>query len=225
MPRDYACAVVFDVDGVLLELTRPEEEIFFTAMSRYVPTENLSRDWSSYRIRNDDDIISEILERCGLPDTLKPEIITHYISVLNHAVASGAISTLKIPGADALLEEVPTFATIGIATANLQQAAKLRLQAAGIWNHVSAHAFGADGGGHKHAILARALKSIDAPKSRTIYIGDNVNDVVAGRENGVHFIGFSTDAERRQQLTDAGATFLAQNHRETLGHIRQILAC
>ena len=53
-------AIIFDVDGVLLELTSDEEELFFTALSKFVPTENLSRDWNSYRIRNDEDIMTEI---------------------------------------------------------------------------------------------------------------------------------------------------------------------
>jgi phosphoglycolate phosphatase-like HAD superfamily hydrolase len=225
MAKDFACAVIFDVDGVLLELTRPEEEIFFTALSRYVATENLSRDWNSYRIRNDDDIISEIMERNVLSSSLKPEIIAHYITLLDQAISSGAINTKGIPGVGALLAEVQTFAALGIATANLRECARIRLQAAELWDCVSTHAHGADGGGHKYQILARALASIDVPKSRIVYIGDNVNDVIAGGENGVHFIGFSTEAERRQQLNDAGADCLAANHRETLGHIRHFLAC
>jgi phosphoglycolate phosphatase-like HAD superfamily hydrolase len=219
------CAVIFDVDGVLLELTRPEEEIFFTALSRYVPTKDLSRDWNSYRIRNDDDIISEILERNRLSDSLKPEIIAHYIVLLDQAITSGAIATMAIPGVTALLNEVQTFATIGIATANLREAARVRLQAVGLWKQVSAYANGADGGGHKSQILARTLASLNVPNSRIVYVGDNLNDVIAGRENGAHFIGFSTDATRRQQLSAAGATFSAQNHVETLGFIRHVLAC
>jgi phosphoglycolate phosphatase-like HAD superfamily hydrolase len=224
MPRDYACAVIFDVDGVLLELTRPEEEIFFAALSRYIPTENLSRDWNSYRIRNDDDIISEILERNGVAQSLMPDIVAHYIGLLDEAIASKAIATAPVAGATTLLNAVQGFATMGVATANLREAARLRLEAAGFWPHVSQYAFGADGGGHKRAILARALVSLDMPKNRVVYVGDNVNDVVAARENGVHFIGFSADAARRQQLALAGAHCLAANHRETLGYIRHFLA-
>jgi phosphoglycolate phosphatase-like HAD superfamily hydrolase len=58
-------------------------------------------------------------------------------------------------------------------------------------------AHGADGGGHKHAILARAIAASGLPPERIVYIGDNVNDVEAGLCNGVHFIGFSTSPERR----------------------------
>jgi phosphoglycolate phosphatase-like HAD superfamily hydrolase len=208
---------------VLLELTQAEEEIFFTALSRFVPTKNLSRDWNSYRIRNDDDIVSEILERNGLPQSLKPQVISHYIGLLDQAIASGAIATVPIAGAEMLLTEVQDLAQIGIATANLREAARLRLDAVGMWQSVSAHAFGADGGGHKSAILARALASLDVSKTRVVYVGDNLNDVIAGRENAIDFIGFSTDAQRRQALAHAGAQHLAANHMETLGFIRQFL--
>ena len=56
------------------------------------------------------------------------------------------------------------------------------------------HAHGADGGGHKREILARAIAATGLPRNRIVYIGDNLNDVEAGLANGVHFIGFSTDS-------------------------------
>ena len=60
-------AVIFDVDGVLLDLTAPEEGAFFRAFERLHGITGLSPDWDSYRVRNDEHIIAEILERHGLP--------------------------------------------------------------------------------------------------------------------------------------------------------------
>jgi HAD superfamily hydrolase (TIGR01549 family) len=214
-----ACAVIFDVDGVLLQLTRDEEEVFFEALASFVPTHDLSRDWNSYRIRNDDDIVAEILERNGLPLALQSEVRDYYIALLGEKLQSSAVATRAIPGARLLLTEVQGFAAVSIATANYREAAKLRLEAAGLWQPVSACAFGADGGGHKSRILARALASLNVPKSRVVYVGDNVNDVMAGRENGVHFVGFSEDKARRQALAAAGVIYLAQNHGETSAFI------
>lgn len=223
MAEAATCAVIFDVDGVLLELTRAEEEVFFEALSRFVPTENLSRDWNSYRIRNDDDIVTEILQRNRFPLSLKTEVINHYIALLGKKLRSTEVATLPIMGAHALLAEVQAFAVLGIATANFREAACLRLEVAGLWGPVSLHAFGADGGGHKSQILARTLAALDVPKSRVVYVGDNLNDMLAGRENAIDFIGFSENAERRQALSEAGTRDLASNHMETLGIIRQFL--
>ena len=50
-------AVIFDVDGVLLDLTPPEEDAFFAPFARRHGLAGLSRDWDSYRVRNDEEII------------------------------------------------------------------------------------------------------------------------------------------------------------------------
>ena len=59
-------AIIFDVDGVLLELTRAEEELFFQPFASRCDANKLSRDWNSYQIRNDENIIAELIERHGL---------------------------------------------------------------------------------------------------------------------------------------------------------------
>jgi HAD superfamily hydrolase (TIGR01549 family) len=216
-------AVIFDVDGVLLELTRDEEEIFFAALSNFVPTENLSRDWNSYRIRNDEDIITEILQRHNLPLTHKASVMNHYVKTLEAALQK-SLQSIEIEGAKRLLECLSKTATLGIATANLRDAAALRLQHAKLWPYISKHAEGADGGGHKSKILARLLTRIKLPRSQVIYIGDNINDVEAGLENGVQFIGFSTNANRRAKLQSHGARLISANHSETFTLLKALMA-
>jgi phosphoglycolate phosphatase-like HAD superfamily hydrolase len=216
-------AIIFDVDGVLLDLTSPEEELFFQAFSPFLDATALSRDWNSYRIRNDDNIVDEILETNGLSATLKPEIITSYINLLNQNINAQRLETTLVSGAAHLLHQLALNHSLGIATANFREAARLRLQAKNIWHYVETHAAGADGGGHKSVILARAIASINLPADRIVYIGDNVNDVAAGLANKVHFIGFSTDAARRQKLAEAGASHLASSHAETARLINQLL--
>lgn len=216
-------AVIFDVDGVLLELTSAEEEIFFATLAAFIPAHELSRDWNSYRIRNDDDIIAEILERYDRPAALKQKIIKRYLATLQTALADGSLTSPKIPGADQLVQSLAPHVALGIATANLRQAAALRLSQAGLWQHLQNHAAGADGGGHKHQILERLLTTLPLARDRIVYVGDNINDVTAGRENGVHFIGFSTDPLRREALANHGATNITSFHITTLDLIRQIL--
>jgi phosphoglycolate phosphatase-like HAD superfamily hydrolase len=233
------CAVIFDVDGVLLELTRAEEELFFQPFEKHCDASKLSRDWNSYQIRNDEDITREICERFNISN---PEaIMQNYLSLLSlalttrHSRASGNPPTVKeipacagitaqiIEGAPELLHHLASRATLGIATANFREAAKLRMQNVNLWHHVSACAFGADGGGHKHEILGRALEFLDLPKSHIIYIGDNLNDVAAGLKHGVHFIGFSTSQKRLKDLKQAGAKHISSNHQFTLELIHSLL--
>ncbi len=217
-------AVIFDVDGVLLELTRAEEDAFFVPFERRYGLTGISRDWNSYAIRNDENIIAEILARHGLPEHEHAEVVADYLDVLKLQLKDGTIETVVVPGALELLQNLHGSLQLGIATANLLGAAELRLKDAKLWHHVSAHAHGADGGGHKKGILARAIAATGLPKNRIVYIGDNLNDVAAGLANGVHFIGFSADSSRLAELKQAGASHTCNNHLDSfrlIGHLLQ----
>jgi phosphoglycolate phosphatase-like HAD superfamily hydrolase len=92
-----------------------------------------------------------------------------------------------------------------------------------LWSSVEAHAFGAEGGGHKTAILSRTIASTGLPSQRIIYIGDNLNDVRAGLENGVHFIGFSREPGRLETLSAAGAALVSADHQTTGKIVRDLV--
>lgn len=216
-------AVIFDVDGVLLELTRPEEDAFFVPFERRYGLKGLSRDWNSYAIRNDENIIAEILSRHGLPEHEHAGVVTDYLEVLRQQLADGTIQSVVIQGTLELLQNLRGSVRIGIATANLLGAAELRLKHAGLWDHIAALAHGADGGGHKREILARAISSTGLPRDRIVYIGDNLNDVEAGLSNDVHFIGFSTDPGRLTELKRAGASHISNNHLDSFSLIGHLL--
>jgi phosphoglycolate phosphatase-like HAD superfamily hydrolase len=216
-------AVIFDVDGVLLELTDAEADLFFVPFEVRYGLTGLSRDWNSYRIRNDRDIAAEILETHGLPVDDCDIVITHYIDVMRASLRDGAVTPVEIPGARALLENLSGQAAIGIATANFSDIAQLRLTQAGLWEYVAQYPFGAEAGGHKRDTLARAIAATGIPRRRIIYVGDNLNDVDAGLSNGVHFIGFCADAERREALGKAGARHLSGDHATTARLIAGIL--
>jgi phosphoglycolate phosphatase-like HAD superfamily hydrolase len=216
-------AVIFDVDGVLLELTSAEENAFFAPFEQRYGLRDLSRDWNSYAIRNDENIIAEILARHGLPAREHAEVVVDYLDVLKQRMRNGVIETIAIPGARDLLNKLHGNLQLGIATANFLGAAKLRLQSVDFWNPVSAHAFGAEGGGHKHEILGRAISSTGFPKNRVVYVGDNLNDVEAGLSNGVQFVGFSANPGRLNELERAGTNHISNNHLDTFRLIRHLL--
>ena len=148
-------AVIFDVDGVLLKLTPEEEVLFFAPFAKRCDAAKLSRDWNSYRIRNDVDIIAELVESHSLPVSECELIRQEYLSLLRQKLLNKTVTSQKITGVQELLDQL-SGATLGIATANFREAAKLRLEQAELWHHIAAHAFGADGGGHKHEILNRS---------------------------------------------------------------------
>ncbi len=217
-------AVIFDVDGVLLDLTAAEEDVFFETFRARYGIEGLSRDWDSYRTRNDEDIIAEILEIHGQPEGERALAASHYVTLFAEALASGRVFPVEVPGARRLLAQVAPRHAVGIATANFLSVASRRLAALSLWEPVSALAFGAEGGGAKRHTLARAIAATGLPRERVVYVGDNLNDVDAGLFNGVHFIGFAADPARRRRLAAAGARHRASTHDETRALIAAILA-
>jgi phosphoglycolate phosphatase-like HAD superfamily hydrolase len=140
-------------------------------------------------------------------------------------LSGGALTAVEIPGARPLLSTLrgDGFA-IGIATANLVDAARLRLASAGLWDLVAEIPFGADGGGAKAEILARAIAATGLPRNRIVYLGDNLNDVDAGLRNSVHFIGFARDSARRDKLEQAGAKTVCGDHDTSYQLISSMLA-
>jgi len=216
-------AVIFDVDGVLLHLTAAEEDTFFVPFERRYGLTGLSRDWDSYRTRNDEDIIAEILETHRLPLTEHPAVIADYVAAMGQGLECGELVPEHIPGVKTLLDGLAGTSAVGIATANLVAIARLRLERAGLWDYVAGLPFGADGGGHKRDTVARAIAATGLAKNRIIYVGDNLNDVDAGLANGVNFIGFALDAARRERLAAAGARHLSGSHDETAHLIGALL--
>ncbi len=221
-------AVVFDVDGPLLDLGPAEEQAFFTPFKTLFGIEGLSNDWDSYRIRNDREIIHEILEG-HLGERFEPDhyhaLLDEYDRELSSGFAQGRLKVTPIPGALQLLETLSATngLSLGMATANIRRAAEIRLREAGMWDHVRHHPGAADEGGHKHEVLARVIAGLKLPPERVVYIGDNLNDLEAGKVNGTHFIGFHVGEAKRQRLLDHGARHVTGDHRETLALIRQML--
>jgi HAD superfamily hydrolase (TIGR01549 family) len=214
--------IIFDVDGVLLELTSAEEDIFFRTFKELYGICGLSRDWDSYQIRNDEKIVEEILETQGLPGSEVTNFKIHYLTLLENALASQQLAPAPILGAVSLLRALKPQ-TLGIATANFLGAAKLRLDQAEIWSFVAGHAFGADGSGHKREAVARVIASMGLPKTRIVYVGDNLNDLDAASANGVAFIAFSTDAARRAKFHALGAVNISACHDQTLTFLKTLL--
>jgi len=224
----YHSAVIFDVDGPLLDLTPPEEDAFFIPFRDLHGLENLSRDWDSYAVRNDVEIVREILgNHLGRPPS-EPEmqdLARHYFDVLTDMLDRGEANVSPIAGAGQLLERLARIdgLALGTATANLREAARIRLERAGMWSHVRTFPGAAENGGPKREVLAGIIAEIGLPRERIVFLGDNLNDLDAGLSCGVHFIGFHVAEERRQRLADAGATTTAGDHDTSLALIREFL--
>jgi HAD superfamily hydrolase (TIGR01509 family) len=55
------------------------------------------------------------------------------------------------------------------------------------------------------AMLFQALRTTGTQAGAAVFLGDSVTDVEAGRAAGVQVVGVAVEADRRQELLDAGA--------------------
>ena len=225
---NHHSAVIFDIDGPLLDLTPAEEGAFFAPFEILHDLTGLSNDWNSYKVRNDEDIIIEILQtHFGRPpqDHEVTAVTTKYAEVLETGYADGGLEVSEIPGARDLLHALHEVGGIalGTATANVLHAARTRLTEAGMWDYVKHHPGTADGGGAKRDVLGRVIDRLDVPRERIVFLGDNLNDLDAGQANGVHFIGFHVAEPRRRRLLDNGAEIAFGDHCQTHSYIVDLL--
>ncbi len=233
MYEDKPCAVIFDVDGVILHLTPAEEGAFFASLDSVFGITGASSDWDSYKIRNDVQIVEELVEtHLGRPAT--PGDINRftdkYISQIDIGLKTGDIEIKPIDGIrDVLmaLTQVENI-TLGLATANLMSAAKMRLRQAGLNDFFSIGGF-AEARGPKRDILSKTISVLTGARQdpvalhQIVYIGDNLVDVDAGLHNGCGLIAFNVDASRHDTLRNAGAGLVLKSHTETVPAIAGLL--
>ncbi|MGI9414562.1 MAG: HAD family hydrolase [Hyphomicrobiales bacterium] len=228
-------AVIFDIDGVLLHLTRQEETRFFDAFrtTHAVAEHHIDPDWNSYRVRNDVAIAGELLGRHFGRTPLEAEVravLDHYVGTIEDGLAQGALVTHVIDGAKDLLDHLgERFALhLGLATANVRGAAEARLRHAGLWGPFTACGY-AESGGPKIEILKSAIGALrdgngdPVPPDRVVFLGDQLGDLAAARENDVHFIGISTNPDQRRTLERNGAETVYGDHNRTASKIAELL--
>jgi len=228
MQLPETCAVIFDIDGVLVHLSGAEEDVFFAALEDVHGITGASRDWNSYKVRNDVEIIEELIEgkyqRPAEPGEVR-QVMERYHTLMDIAIRAETVRVSPIEGIEGVLNALGWHegVTLGMATANLKSIADMRLRAAELkdWFRLGGYA---ESRGPKAEILGQVMERLAAgddqlSADRIVFLGDNPNDVAAGQQNGCHFIGFAVEPYRQQVLRDAGAEVVIGSHEHTLDAI------
>jgi phosphoglycolate phosphatase len=195
--------VIFDIDGTLLR-DNLESKAYVKAFQMSYGIAGIDENWSSYPSPTDDGISKWILNRhLGHPAAAKEiqKFVDTYTALLRE------ITPVLLPGVKEMLDILQARETgLALATGNLEQCAKIRLEKAGLWQYFCCGAF-AEHGYNKTFIMEEAIKRCRRlwPEVNTnggfVYVGDNPGDAVAARIHGIHFIGIGRDINRFKGLT------------------------
>jgi phosphoglycolate phosphatase len=210
--------VLWDVDGTLLNAaglgTRLYEMVFSTLFGRELPAV------APKAGRTDRAIIMDTLALAGIPEPRTQ--VDRFLAALASQVAAvdGTMNARVQPlaGASAAIAELAMASTPhrrihqSVLTGNMRPLAVLKLDAAGLGDHLD---LGAGAYGDTHEVraelvsvarfAARRLYGADFAGSATILIGDTPLDVEAALATGARAVGVATGGYSIAELAQAGA--------------------
>lgn len=224
--------VLFDVDGTLLSSGRRGLDSFSEALRRTFGTEG---DVASYRFegRLDPVIVFELMRGAGIPDDVivkrRPAALSLYLDLLEQALSSEP-PALK-PGVADLVSRVSTAPAVvsALLTGNVQRGARIKLTAAGLWDHFLFGVFGDEAPRRVELgpiALARALERTGLAYSpdQTVVVGDARADVECGRAIGARVVAVATGRTSVEELRAAGADIVLSSFADVESACEAILA-
>jgi len=207
MPSDVN-AVLFDLDGTLVNtipliLACYEHTLGVHAPGLVVPRSVLVGNLG----RSLDDILRDYAVTAGLPDA---DAASREMGTTYRSFQRENIDRLIQPyeGVNAALRALRELGlTLGLVTSKVEWAARLTYERYGLGEFLSILVFHDDTERHKpdpQPLLHAAAKGgLDA--ARTLYVGDSVHDMAAGKAAGMRTIAALWGPSEREELLAAGA--------------------
>ncbi len=208
--------VLFDIDGTILRTFGAGKEAFDLAFLELYQIDKVFGPMS-VQGRTDLDIIEEVSQRAlGRPlDPPEVQVLAdRYVAHLRETLPRAERFTV-MPGVKELIEVLAdeNRCLLGVQTGNLEAAAALKLERAGLAHHFEFGGYGSDAFDRKEIIrkaIERARKLSSEPIERVIAIGDSPNDVQSGRANGADTIGVLTGGLARDVLESSEPDLLLE---------------
>jgi len=186
-------AVIFDIDGTLVESSGFEDDLCVAAVRDVLGDVCIRKAWNTYRHVTDTGILRQIMEedRIRGEDRIW-EVRSRFGERVSQYFRDGGNCDPTIGAIDLIVElrAAPGFA-VGFATGGWGHTAHMKLEHAG-FNPDQSVLASSDDGHERTVIMRKCLDALNAKGNsfqRNVYVGDAEWDVQATRELGWHFIG------------------------------------
>lgn len=174
--------------------------------------------------RTDRGIFLEAMLKIGVAeeehDTVFGSVSARYLELLERELAVTKSGIVLDGVTDLLAALAGEQAAVGLATGNLREGARLKMQQFGLWQHFCGGGFG-DHVHERTSLVANAVREIagvrgiEADPARAIVIGDTPLDVAGALTNGARVLGVATGAYSEADLLASGATWTAATLADT----------
>ncbi len=201
MGRDRNIAIVFDVDGTLVDSDGFDVACFVAAVRQTLGDVIFQKDWANYRHATDLGILEQIMEENRIAPS--PGLLAEVRDVFGgnvRAYLDGGGACVAVPGAaEAVAGLVKQGFGVGIATGGWSHTARMKLDCAGI----SAHGLplvSSDLEPDRVEIMGECLRKLGGEPARAIYVGNGEWDLAASRRAGWAFIGVGPRLEGKCEI-------------------------
>jgi phosphoglycolate phosphatase-like HAD superfamily hydrolase len=199
--------IMFDVDGTLVDSTRFDEECFLKTAEILFGTE-ISSDWDSYEYATDIGILSEAILRYEIPGDeiiLVKKFRKIFLELISKYISSNPGCIREIKGAADFIRELTgrNNCRVAIATGGWEEAAKYKLEAAGI--DIAGCAFASSSDHFSREGIMRKAESMaygGVPFESKIYFGDALWDKKACENMNYRFILVGDRFEHKESVQD-----------------------
>lgn len=208
--------LLFDIDGTLLWTNGAGRRAIGRAIAAEIGHE-LPLDGYRFDGKTDPQIVGELLALAGDPNPDEPQRIRtlceQYVVHLDEELEATPGRTTLLPGVSTLLDtlEQEEGVVVGLLTGNVQDGARLKLRAAGVYvERFQVGAFGSDSASRAElpAVAferARARFGTAPDPARAVVVGDTPADVFCGLGAGTRTVAVATGSYDEAALRSAGA--------------------
>jgi len=182
-------AVIFDVDGTLLDSASQDEGLYKLAVEEVVGEVSFRAGLHDYDIVTDTGILQQVFDdnRINADEQIIEAIKSRFFDLLEEYI-DGVGPFRELPGARALLERLDASESyqVAIATGGWRRSAQIKLDTAG-FAPVRLHLATSDDALTREEIMKKALQLIGAECASVTYYGDGAWDRQACERLGWHF--------------------------------------